>query len=269
MTAPKLSGSVVDTGAAAEFMGEILLKVPEQELGAIAAECERKAGRFSEMLGDGRVHDLDRADLRGVLRSVFASRGKAEAFLEAHGPGRLASEIDRLLRGSDPVGDRLERFHELFGQFTGAEVDLASELLHFTHPERYWLWSRWMWDPRIETGALRLVTDEELDLVAATAGETYMKVGEALAFVAETGRAVGFTSYGDSPFGIDVFLACVYGIYVYTVLRMRMTQEFNRIVPELPDLVRRLLGVKHPEALSPPPPHSEVAAPAAARPGRS
>jgi hypothetical protein len=34
---------------------------------------------------------------------------------------------------------------------------------------------------------------------------------------------------------------------MYTVLRLRMTQEFNRIVPELPDLVRRLLGVYRPE----------------------
>ena len=42
-------------------------------------------------------------------------------------------------------------------------------------------------------------------------------------------------------------LACVYAVYMYTVLRLRMTQEFNRIVPELPDLVRRLLGVYRPE----------------------
>ena len=48
-------------------------------------------------------------------------------------------------------------------------------------------------------------------------------------------------------FGADVFLACVYSVYMYTVLRLRMTQEFNRIVPELPDLVRRLLGVYRPE----------------------
>ncbi|MNC94329.1 hypothetical protein D3C83_111550 [compost metagenome] len=47
--------------------------------------------------------------------------------------------------------------------------------------------------------------------------------------------------------GADVFLACVYSVYMYTVLRLRMTQEFNRIVPELPDLVRRLLGVYRPE----------------------
>jgi hypothetical protein len=88
---------------------------------------------------------------------------------------------------------------------------------------------------------------EEFDLTGDTRGETYLRVGQAVAFVQETGRAAGFTDYGPGPFGIDVFLACVYGVYMYTVLRMRMTQEFNKIVPELPDLVRRLLGVKRPE----------------------
>jgi hypothetical protein len=58
------------------------------------------------------------------------------------------------------------------------------------------------------------------------------------------GRRSGFTSSGAKGlFGIDVFLACVYAVYMYTVLRLRMTQEFNKVVPELPELVRRLLGV--------------------------
>ena len=35
-------------------------------------------------------------------------------------------------------------------------------------------------------------------------------------------------------------------IYLYTVTRLRMTQEFNRVIPPLPDLVRRLLGVTQP-----------------------
>ena len=32
---------------------------------------------------------------------------------------------------------------------------------------------------------------------------------------------------------------------MYTVLRMRMTREFNKLLPPLPDLIRRLLGVNH------------------------
>jgi hypothetical protein len=67
-----------------------------------------------------------------------------------------------------------------------------------------------------------------------------------VAFVPSTGRVAGFTNFAPR-FGVDVFLAAVYGIYMYTVLRMRMTQEFNKVVPELPDLIRRLLGVYRPE----------------------
>jgi hypothetical protein len=48
---------------------------------------------------------------------------------------------------------------------------------------------------------------------------------------------------GASPFAVDAYLAAIYGIYLYTVTRLRMTQEFNRVIPGLPDLVRRLLGV--------------------------
>jgi hypothetical protein len=40
-----------------------------------------------------------------------------------------------------------------------------------------------------------------------------------------------------------VYLAAIYGVYLATVTRLRMTQEFNRVVPPLPDLVRRLHGV--------------------------
>jgi hypothetical protein len=100
-----------------------------------------------------------------------------------------------------------------------------------------------MWDPRTQTGSLALVTEDDYDLNAPDRGEGYLRVGEAMAFVNETGKQVGFTSAGPGLFGVDIFLACVYSVYMYTVLRLRMTQEFNKIVPELPDLVRRLLGV--------------------------
>ena len=57
-----------------------------------------------------------------------------------------------------------------------------------------------------------------------------------------------YTAAGPGLLGTDVFLAAVYGIYMYTVQRMRMTREFNKLLPPLPDLIRRLLGVYHLEA---------------------
>lgn len=238
------AGPVVDTASASEFMRETLEKVSTEDLTEIAGLLERKRAVFAGLLGmPGQARSLSRQDLRGVLRKIFSTRRKADAILDRVGPERLGAGIDDLLYGAGSLPDRFRDFDVLLEEFPDPGFDLPGEILHFTHPDSYWLWTRWMWDPRTETGSLRLVTVEEFDLTAASRGEGYLRVGEAIAFVNETGKAVGFTAMGVGLFGTDVFLACVYAVYMYTVLRLRMTQEFNRIVPELPDLVRRLLGV--------------------------
>jgi len=180
------------------------------------------------------------------------------------GEEKLRATSAALLYGSEPLQDRFQAFVDSLSGYWGdvrlapkptpgkeADLpenilcDLASELLHFTRPDSHWLWTRWMWDPRVGTGALPLVVEDQYDLHGRDAGETYMKVGVAVAFVRATGEAAGFAKFGvgDSPFGIDVFFACVYAVYMYTTLRIRMTQEFNKVVPQLPELTRRLLGV--------------------------
>ncbi|HZQ79961.1 MAG TPA: hypothetical protein VFE55_21715 [Acidimicrobiia bacterium] len=243
-----MGGQVVDTQSAEEFMRETLENVSRDELVSVAALLDAKSAGFAGLLGSpGQARRLDRADLRRVLRSVFATRRKADAILDSVGPDRLGAAIDDLIHGDGIVTDRFTAFDAVLADHPDPGFDLPSEILHFTCPDRWWLWTRWMWDPRAGTGSLPLVTTEDFDLDGPDRGETYLRVGEAMAFVNETGKAVGFTDLGSGLFGADVFLACVYAVYMYTVLRLRMTQEFNRIVPELPDLVRRLLGVYRPE----------------------
>lgn len=243
-----MGGQVVDTQSAEEFMRETLEKVSRDELLSVAELLDAKAAGFRALLGEpGRARALDRSDLRRVLRSIFATRRRADAILDSVGPERFGAAVDDLIHGPGLVTERFLAFDAVMVDHPEPGFDLPSELLHFTAPDRWWLWTRWMWDPRAGTGSLPLVTTEDFDLDAPDRGEGYVRVGEAMAFVNETGKAVGFTNLGSGLFGADVFLACVYAVYMYTVLRLRMTQEFNRIVPELPDLVRRLLGVYRPE----------------------
>jgi hypothetical protein len=243
-----MGGQVVDTQSAEEFMRETLENVTRDQLASVAELLDAKSAGFAALLGSpGQARGLDRGDLRRILRSVFATRRKVDAILDGVGPDRLGAAIDDLIHGGGIVTERFAAFDAVMADHPEQGFDLPSELLHFTFPDRWWLWTRWMWDPRAGTGSLALVTTEDFDLGGPDRGETYLRVGEAMAFVNETGKAVGFTDLGSGLFGADVFLACVYAVYMYTVLRLRMTQEFNRIVPELPDLVRRLLGVYRPE----------------------
>jgi hypothetical protein len=236
-------GQVVDTETAQEFMRQALEMVQLPEMEGIAQELEDKSRRFHDVLAPTSLAGLPDDRLRGLLRSIFATRRRASDVMAAVGASSLRAELTNLLHGGGPIAARIDRFDEALSAIEPAiRRDIAGEALHFYDPDRHWMWTRWMWDPDLRTGALPLVTMQEFDLQGSTAGQTYMKVGTAIAFVNQTGRAVGFTRYGSEAFGIDVYLACVYGIYLYTITRLRMTQEFNKVIPPLPQLVRRLLG---------------------------
>ncbi|MDH3192737.1 MAG: hypothetical protein OEM40_00320 [Acidimicrobiia bacterium] len=238
-----MAGQVVDAEAAEEFMRETLEKVSPEVLTGVVDDLRAKSAIFAERLAPHALASADPADLRAVLRLTFSGRRKADAILKAVGPESLAAAVNQLLWGPRVLPERFDRFQSVLAEFPAAAFELPSEILHFTQPDQYWLWTRWMWDPRPETGALALVTADDVDLHAETPGNVYISVGRAVAFVSETGQSAGFAAFDQGPFGIDVFLGCVYAVYMYTVLRLRMTQEFNRIVPQQAELVRRLLGV--------------------------
>ena len=243
MEATVAQGQVVDTETAQEFMRQALEMVQLPEMEGIAKELEDKSRRFQVALAPDTIRELPDDRVHALLRSIFMTRRRAGDVISAIGTDALRIELHQLLHGTEPIAARIDRFDGALAAIEPAiRRDIAGETLHFYDPDRHWMWTRWMWDPDLRTGALPLVTMQEFELQGATAGETYLKVGTAIAFVNQTGRAVGFTRYGSEAFGIDVYLACVYGIYLYTITRMRMTQEFNKVIPPLPQLVRRLLG---------------------------
>jgi hypothetical protein len=168
----------------------------------------------------------------------------------ARAGGGLGPALAALAWGHEPVERRLDAFVDLLGALGDPELacDLAGEVLHHLQPDRCWLCSRWMWSPRLRTGAVALVTTDA-DLAGESAGATYLKLGRALLMLRASADAAGLLGLGDEPWDLDVLLACVYCVYLYTVTRLRMTQEFNRVIPPLPELVRRLLGVHRLESL--------------------
>jgi len=235
---------VVDTETAQEFMKETLDKVDASTLQQICAEVLVKSEWFQNTLSSEALPKLTEHDLEEVLSRIFVTRGKTRQKLLAYPFEDMRSWMYELIHGDAEPGDRVDGFVDrLVGLDDNLRMDLAGELLHFTSPDRHWLWARWMWDPRTKTGALPLVTTAAYDYSGETPGQIYMKVGRAVAFVHEVGEAAGFQSISRNIFGTDVFLSCVYVVYAYTVLKMRMTNEFNKVMPGLPEFSRRLLGV--------------------------
>lgn len=234
---------VVDIEAAKEFMQETLARTDQDELMQITADLDLKSQFFRDRLGDD-ILSLPDEELELVLGKIFSVRRKRKDIISSNTPEELRKNIHALLRGEENVEVRFQNFCDSLKDVDAPlKYDLTAELLHFTEPEKYWLWTRWMWEPEKKTGSLPLVTSEEFDLEAPTSGETYLKVGKGVAFVQSVADVANFQFLSRSLFGTDVFLGCVYTIYAYTVLRMRMTQEFNNVMPGQPEFVRRILGI--------------------------
>lgn len=241
---------IVDTESAREFLKEVSEQIAPDELKAICESLETKSRFFQSRLGPAVIGQLNGPEIHRLLRSVFATRRKAAQIVDQFSAERLQTWMAELMYGEQAIQHRFQQFFDrLEGLDEACRYDLAGELLHYTFPERYWLWNRWMWDPRVNTGALPLLTTEDFRLEAPNMGEGYLNVGRAIAFVHEVGDAAGFQRIERSLFGTTVFLCSVYAVYSYTVLRMRMTQEFNKVVPGLPEFSRRLLGVNRMEEL--------------------
>ena len=236
-------GQIVDTPSAQEFMHEALQKITEEELTAIVTELRYKSQRFHQLLAPAALPVLDEQAMHTLLRSIFSTRRRIAEVMAHIDMATFRGAISILLHGTAPLA---ERFDEFVAQLEPLDLslrcDLAGECLHYWDFEHYWLWTRWLWDPSHDTGALPLVTIQEYELHGETPGLTYLKVGEAIAFVNSVGEAAGFQHGGRGLLGTDVYLACVYVVYLYTITRMRMTKEFNKVIPQFPELTRRLLG---------------------------
>lgn len=240
------SVDVVDKPSAVEFMREALVKISEEDIGTVTELLAQKRNDLAPFLADDALAVGTAEAVRPILARMFAVRRRSDELLVAAGGPSIAAAIRELLHGGGRVESRFRAFDEALAPLDApVRRDLAGECLHFMDPERYWLWSRWMWDPDTMTGSLPLVMVEEFDFSGPDAGAVYLRVGAATASVIATARELGYQRMGSSPFAVDVYLAAIYGVYLYTVTRLRMTQEFNRVIPQLPDLVRRLLGVKH------------------------
>jgi hypothetical protein len=229
----------VDVPAAKEVIEQVNVQLTVPERGALVDELAVKARSMRAYL---RAENLDAEGARAAIALTFVGRRAAREPLRRCADIALCELVKQLLDESQPLTDRFERFCTGIPLTAALAAELAGELLHFTDPERYWLWSRWIWSPARMTGALPLLIGEEFTLRAEGSGATYARVGEATRALDISPEAGAFQLGGGGRLGTDVLLACTYAVYMRTALGMKLTQEFTTIVPPMAALVRRLLG---------------------------
>jgi len=235
----------IDSESAHEFLMEATKLASSSDLEDINTRLTHKTALFQHYLAPDKIDELEEQGIRSMMRHIFFLRRKHGLLLKGNELGFLRAEIKYLLYGEKPLEERFNRFtSSLSGLNEGLLITLASELLHYNEPEKYWLWTNWILLPGGKSGALQLVLQNDFELKAENNGEMYLEIGKSIQALTAAGNTKGFTRMASGLRGTHIFLACVYAVYMFTVFKLKLSKEFNRILPELPELARRVLGVQ-------------------------
>ncbi len=221
-------------------------------------ELLEKSLFFQETLSKDRLPSLTKEDFDKLFEKIFAARRKRERIIEETGVDKLKKAVSDLLYGDEKKGflkkkkqertweQKVEDFvKEIRGVDRKAARDIASELLHFTFPDKYILWTSWIWDPESETGAIVFLKEEPPTGGRGRRmyGETYDQFKQVYEQIAEKLQEFGIKVKG--YLFVDIFLAMIYATYVdyMTLSTMHSAKGF---FPPAGVMAKRLLGVKAP-----------------------
>ncbi|NUQ36623.1 MAG: hypothetical protein HUU23_02270 [Caldilineales bacterium] len=230
----------------AELLQEALEQASPHLLAEIATELWTRRQQWVD-----RLHELDgdSALFPHLARLTTSSRRNAEV-MAAHLSQQGLPSVASLLHGDAPVPTRIVIFaNQMPGLDKRLRWELATGLLHLLDPARHWLWTRWLWDSDKRSGILPLLAGGVHHFQGLDDADAYQAVGAVTALSMRFAEGSGLLSADlmQHPqrvlFAADAFLACAYSIYLYGITSWRLSREYNRLLPTLPDMMRTLLGL--------------------------
>ena len=227
---------------------EALEQVAPEDVISIADElAERHARLFLKLKSDSASLTSSFAD---IASAVAHTKANARTITNYFSQGDY-SLFEQLLNGDAPTSVRVATFVEKLNALdTRLALELATGLLHNISPNEHWLWTRWLWDPTVGTGILPLLAGSTHNLTAENLADGYVRVGSVSAMSVKFGEGTGLfvdeltSDEKRAPFANSAFLACAYSVYLYGTTSWRLSREFNGLLPTLPNMARRLLGLK-------------------------
>ena len=209
---------------------------------------------YQNALSKRGIGKLDEEAFAGLLQRMFSIRRNWRAILKETGSQALREAMRELLHGRhlfDGWSDVERRIDDFIPKIKGTgsrravAMDLATELLHAYAPEKYILWTRWVWDPEYSNGALacfmEFVTSDakwEEKGLGRTYREVEASVREVQGQLERNGFGVG------RPHNVDIFLAYLYADYFYKVFLATSKSLSGVFAKDGYDLVYKILGVK-------------------------
>lgn len=153
---------------------------------------------------------------------------------------RLEPLLVPMARGeSQVIVEGLEKYDERPSWL----LDWATFWCHVSVPESTW-WARWVYGMQSRTGSLALIVQDATALTVAEDRVTvYQAIDQAFQFLGSVLDNTHQLDPIDAPYRPIVAAAVVYGVYMFTMASWKMTEEFTKVLPPFPVVVKTLLGL--------------------------
>jgi len=203
-----------------------------------------KSNLFKDTFSKDKLASLDKNSLAEIFYKTYPARRFRNKIIEETGLNNLKNAIsDLLYTKADSWEQRVNAFADVIrGVSRKNAKDIAAEILHFTFPEDYILYTSWIWDPESESGAIVFLKEEApvnghgREMYGSTYEEFYQTYVQVYEKLIDFGiRVRGFLF-------VDIFLAMIYGTYV-DYMSLSTMHSAKGFFPPADFIAKRLLGV--------------------------
>jgi hypothetical protein len=205
-----------------------------------------KASLFEEMLGKGRVADLNEVEFLDLAAFITPVRRKVGTYIGENGFEALRVRLESLLAGWSDTTTADRRLADFIGRFPEDKAhrwvrDLGDEVMLFISPERYPLMCRWVWDAKVKSGVLREIWFcDDVATAKIPVADDYLAfrtlATELESFLTDQGV------FRDLPFYSDLLMSHVYADYINDRGGSLMRAEFATASDQMLH-TRRMLGL--------------------------
>ena len=202
-----------------------------------------KSVMFHQARGEVEAGDLDIETFKGLCTFMSTVRRRIGPWLAEEPFAEIHEGLNDLLTATDDIDERINRFCARFPDDKGHRWvrDLATEMLHYSDPERIPLMNRWVWDAKANTGVIREIWHaDDIDHIRIPVGDgfaTFLMLREELSqFLSDNGF------FRDMLYYVDILCAQIYANYICEQGGSYLRADFS--APEDPmQHTRRLLGL--------------------------
>jgi len=242
----KINRPVLDLSGDALRMSLQAMIAGSEEHGGIERYVDAvklKSTMFQQALAEVDAGGMDLETFKGLCTFMSTVRRRIGPWLSEELYAGISEGLTELLTGAGDVDERVIGFCARFPDDKGHRWtrDLATEMLHYSDPERMPLMNRWVWDAKANTGVLREIWHaDDIDHITIPVSDgyaTFLMLREELSqFLSDNGF------FRDMLYYVDVLCAQIYANYICEQGGSYLRADFS--APEDPmQHTRRLLGL--------------------------